>query len=82
MCQDLNIYLQGLRNKKSLGYYPTVKEIIQISDYFDLTLDYLLKGQVEDTQELDKYKALSEQYKERLDKIQAVVNEPFSSSDE
>ena len=84
MCTDLNIYLQCFRNKKSTGYYPTVEQLILISDYFNVTLDYLLKGEIQqqDTEELDECKALAEQYKERLDKIQTVLNEPFSSSNE
>ena len=44
LCINTNIKLQTLRNKISRDLIPTADEVVQISDFLNISCDYLLTG--------------------------------------
>ena len=89
LCAELGIDLQQFRNKKSLGSFPTLEQLVRISEYFGVSINYMLTGATTDDvdselkEELEAYKlktAELEVYKTKFDKIKNIVNASDTSS--
>ena len=69
-CEKLGIDVRQLRNKKNLGTYPNIEQLVKISNFFGVSLNYMLTGATADESEtalmaeLDRYKAKIEQLKQ------------------
>ena len=73
MCKDVGFKEQHFRNKKSLGYMPTLEQILVLAQYFNVSIEYLLTGTTDDpTFELKTCK-------DKLNKINAIINDTSST---
>ena len=46
-CEELGFDLQQFRNKKFLGTFPTLEQLVKLSMYFNVPLEYLLLGRTD-----------------------------------
>lgn len=69
LCEQLGINYRTYQNKKFRGLIPTVDELVKMSEYLDVSLDYLLTGSAVEL----------EACKDKLKKIQNIINESSSS---
>jgi transcriptional regulator with XRE-family HTH domain len=50
-CEALGFDVQNIRNKIYRKAFPTIEEIVQISKYFEVSIDYLITGNTADSTE-------------------------------
>lgn len=50
-CEALNFDVQNIRNKIYRKVFPTIDEIVLISKYFEVSIDYLITGNAADSTE-------------------------------
>ena len=44
LCEKTNIDVRQLRNKKNLGTYPNIEQLVKISRFFGVSLNYMITG--------------------------------------
>ena len=76
-CSELGIDLQQFRNKKSLGTYPTIEQLVKLSNYFGVSINYMLTGASSDENENQLIEEL-EAYKTKFEKLKEIINDSSS----
>ena len=85
-CADLGFDLQQFRNKKSMGSFPTLEQLVKLSNYFGVPLNYMLTGETLDETEsleeqIEEYQAKIaelEVYKTKFEKLKEIINDSSS----
>ena len=85
-CADLGFDLQQFRNKRSMGTFPTLEQLVKLSNYFGVPLNYMLTGETMDVTEsleeqIQEYQAkivALEVYKTKYEKIKEIINDSSS----
>ena len=86
LCSELGFDLQQFRNKKSLGTFPPLEQLVKMSNYFGVPLNYMLTGETLDDsddllEQIEEYKskiAELEVYKTKYEKIKEIINDSSS----
>ena len=76
-CEELGLDSQQFSNKKNLGYFPTLEQLISLSNYFGVSVNYLVTGNPTDDTEktlLDKIKS----YEKAFEQIKQIVSDSTS----
>ena len=79
LCAELGIDLQQFRNKKSLGTYPTIEQLVKLSNYFGVSLNYMLTGTSTDETETQLINEL-EYYKSKFEQLKEIINDSSAST--
>ena len=85
-CADLGFDLQQFRNKKSMGSFPTLEQLVKLSNYFGVPLNYMLTGETMDETEsleeqIEEYQAKIKElevYKTKFEKLKEIINDSSS----
>jgi len=78
-CEKLGIDVRQLRNKKNLGTYPNIEQLVKLSNFFGVSLNYMLTGSTADESELALMAEL-EKYKAKIEQLKEIINAPVSST--
>ena len=77
-CAKLGIDDQQFRNKKTTGTIPTVEQLVKLSQFFGVSLNYMLTGSSTDDNENYLIEEL-ETYKTKFAKLKEIFNDSASS---
>ena len=78
LCEKTNIDVRQLRNKKNLGTYPNMEQLVKISRFFGVSLNYMITGETADESETELLAEL-ERYKAKIEQLKEIINDPVSS---
>lgn len=84
VCEELGFNAQSFINKKNLGYFPTVEQLVKISQHFGISLNYLITGNIDDESDNElqvQFNELQKQldtYKQKFEKIKEIINDSSS----
>ena len=82
LCEKTGIDVRQLRNKKNLGTYPNIEQLVKISNFFGVSLNYMLTGETADESETELMAEL-ERSKEKYSKLKQRLTDLLSDfSDE
>ena len=76
-CADLGFDLQQFRNKKSVGSFPTLEQLVKLSNYFGVSINYMLTGASTDENENQLIEELNA-YKNKFEKLKEIINDSSS----
>ena len=79
LCAELEIDLQQLRNKKSNGAFPTLEQLVKISNYFGVSINYMLTGSTTNEFENSLLSEL-ETYRTKFEKLKEIINDDVSAT--
>lgn len=70
MCIDLGYDVQIFRNRKTKHIYPSIIDLITISDYLDTTVDYLITGA-----EKNIYQQRINELESKFNQIKSIISQ-------
>ena len=73
-CAELGFDLQQFRNKKSTGSFPTLEQLVKLSNYFGVSINYMLTGATADETETSLIAEL-EAYRKKFEQLKEIIND-------
>lgn len=78
LCKTLGFDIQTFRNRKTTKSFPPIQDLVKLAMFFEVSLDYLITGKPSSDAEKNLFQQV-ESYKDKLARIQDIVNASLSS---